>query len=127
MKVKKKRQYRYVSHPKRFSFFYLFFICIEQHPCPLNGHNPLKKMKIDCRRPLSLAHKCSYIACVQSTAGQRSSRVATNVCAWFSSRFSFLFTLVLGMTHCPGHDTKLLGVDGTPLALVGIYLGEGSL
>ena len=27
----------------------------------------------------------------------------------------------------PGHDTKLLGVDGTPSALVGIYLGEGSL
>ena len=30
---------------------------------------------------------------------------------------------------CPGHDIKLLGVgvDGTPSALVGIYLGEGSL
>ena len=27
----------------------------------------------------------------------------------------------------PGHDIKLLGVDGTPSALVGIYLGEGSL
>ena len=27
----------------------------------------------------------------------------------------------------PEHDTKLLGVDGTPSALVGIYLGEGSL